>query len=66
MKDNILTNEYVYTGFFATGTMSAMMYQDLLIAVLLGFFGAFGGFCFKLLKDYITSKLTPKRKSRLP
>jgi len=38
--------------FFATG----FMIQDIAMALVLGFVGAFGGYVFKLLKDFIISK----------
>lgn len=43
--------EYQYAGFFSTATISAMHFQDVVIAVVLGFFGGFGGYLFKLLRE---------------
>ena len=48
--------DYQYAGFFSAATISAMHFQDVVIAIILGFAGGFGGFLFKLLRDYITKK----------
>ena len=42
---------FIFT-FFATG----FMVQDLLMALVLGFIGALGGYLFKILKDFMTGK----------
>ena len=42
---------FIFT-FFATG----FMIQDIAMALVLGFVGALGGYMFKLLKDFISSK----------
>lgn len=51
-----LQNEYSYAGFFSAATISAMHFQDFLIAMLLGFAGGLGGWIFKCLKDFINKK----------
>lgn len=49
-------NEYSYAGFFSSATISAMHFEDFIIAILLGFFGGLGGYIFKCLKEYIQKK----------
>lgn len=48
--------DYQYAGFFSAATISAMHFQDVVIAIILGFAGGFGGFLFKLVREYISSK----------
>ena len=48
-----LINEYPLTGFFVAIVLSIISYQDLLTALLLGFFGALGGYAFKLIRDVV-------------
>lgn len=62
MQLSDFTNEYAFAGFFSTTAISTMVYQDLLIAIGLGFFGGFGGYLFKLLKDYLTYKIYGRKK----
>lgn len=47
-----MTNmDYQFAGFFSAATISAMHFQDIIMAIVLGFFGGFGGLLFKLLRD---------------
>jgi H+/Cl- antiporter ClcA len=55
-----LQNEYSYAGFFSAATISAMHFQDFLIAMLLGFAGGLGGWIFKCLKEIIQKKRASK------
>lgn len=50
------TLDYTYAGFFATAGVSAMHFQDIVIAITLGFFGGLGGFLFKLLREKLSKK----------
>ena len=54
--------DYQYAGFFSAATISAMHFQDVVIAIVLGFAGGFGGFLFKTFREYITSKRIEGRK----
>jgi hypothetical protein len=44
------------TGFVFTFFTTGFMVQDLLMALVLGFIGAAGGYGFKILKDFLTGK----------
>ena len=44
------------TGFVFTFFTTGFMVQDLLMALVLGFIGAAGGYAFKCLKDFLTGK----------
>ena len=47
-------NEYQYAGFFTGASISAFHFQDIAIALILGFAGALGGWVFKKVKDIIS------------
>jgi uncharacterized membrane protein len=49
----MLNNEYMAAGFFTAGTISAFHFQDIVLALILGFAGAAGGWLFKKIKDKI-------------
>ena len=40
-------------GFMFTSIISGIAYQDIVMALVLGFFGALGGYIFKIVKDLI-------------
>jgi len=44
------------TGFIFTSLVTGIAYQDIFMALVLGFFGALGGYIFKLIKDTITKR----------
>jgi hypothetical protein len=44
---------YSISGYFSTAAVTAIHFQDFLIAFSLGFIGAFGGYLFKLLKENV-------------
>ena len=44
------------TGFVFTFFTTGFMVQDLLMALVLGFIGAAGGYGFKIVKDFLTGK----------
>jgi len=44
-------NDYAYAGFFASSGVGFLHFQDLFVALVLGFFGALGGYIFKLIKE---------------
>lgn len=46
--------DYQYAGFFSAATVSAFHFQDIIIAVVLGFAGGFGGWIFKKIKDKLS------------
>jgi len=47
-----LTNsQYQAAGFFSSSSIGFIHFGDILMAVLLGFFGALGAYLFKLLMD---------------
>lgn len=47
-----LTNQqYQAAGFFSSSSIGFMHFGDLIMAILLGFFGALGAYLFKLLMD---------------
>lgn len=50
------THEYTFAGFFSSTVMSAIHFQDVVMAVSLGFFGALGGYLFKAIKDWLEKK----------
>ena len=45
------TTDYQFAGFFSAATISAMHFQDIIMAIVLGFFGGLGGLLFKMLRD---------------
>ena len=49
----MLNNEYMAAGFFTAGAIGAFRFQDVIMALILGFAGAAGGYLFKLIKDKI-------------
>ena len=53
---NISTNQYSFAGFFSSSTIGFIHLGDLVMAVLLGFFGAAGAYMFKCLMDYREKK----------
>jgi len=55
-------NEYSYAGFFSSAAISAMHFEDMIIAILLGFFGGLGGYIFKCIKEFIQKKRASKKK----
>ena len=54
MSNPEIFNEYPMTGFFVAIVLSFISYQDLATALFLGFFGAIGGYSFKIVKDALT------------
>ena len=52
--NNMNINTYTVSGYFSSAAVSAMHFQDLLLAFMLGFIGALGGYLFKLVKDYFS------------
>lgn len=53
--------QYQNIGFFTTASLTAFHFQDVLIALVLGFAGAFGGWVFKCVKEYIKKRKTPNK-----
>ena len=53
----MLNNEYMTAGFLTAGTIGAFRFQDVIMALILGFAGALGGWLFKYIKTYINKKL---------
>lgn len=49
---------YSISGYFSTAAVTAIHFQDFIIAFCLGFIGALGGYIFKLLKEAF---LDPKK-----
>jgi H+/Cl- antiporter ClcA len=45
--------EYQLAGFFSSGSIGLLHFQDLIMAVLLGFFGALGAWCFQRIVNKI-------------
>ena len=45
------TNHYQAIGFFSSSTIGMIHFQDILMALVLGFFGALGAWIFKKLVD---------------
>ena len=43
-------------GFIFTSLVTGIAYQDIVMALVLGFFGALGGYLFKVVKDLITKR----------
>jgi|DEB0MinimDraft_10_1074344.scaffolds.fasta_scaffold05074_10 hypothetical protein len=43
-------------GFVFTTLVTGIAYQDIFMALVLGFFGALGGYIFKVIKDIITKR----------
>jgi hypothetical protein len=46
---------YSISGYFSTAAVTAIHFQDFIIAFCLGFIGALGGFFFKVMKDKFLS-----------
>jgi len=49
---------YSISGYFSTAAVTAIHFQDFIIAFSLGFVGAFGGYLFKIFKEAF---LDPKK-----
>jgi H+/Cl- antiporter ClcA len=49
--------DYQFAGFFSAATISAMHFQDVVMAIVLGFFGGLGGFLFKMLREKWLNRL---------
>jgi H+/Cl- antiporter ClcA len=47
------TSEYQLAGFFSSGSIGFLHFQDLIMAILLGFFGALGAWCFQRIVNKI-------------
>lgn len=58
---NLSNNEYHFAGFFSSSTIGFIHFQDIIMAVLLGFFGALGAYLFKKLVDKTKKKDKPKK-----
>lgn len=43
----ISDTQYNLAGFFSSGSIGFLHFQDLIMAILLGFFGAFGAYIFQ-------------------
>jgi len=55
-----LTNQHYQTaGFFSSGVVGFIHFQDIAMALLLGFFGALGAWLFKKLVDKLDNKKNP-------
>lgn len=50
------TQEYSFVGFFSSSILTGIHFQDVVMAISLGFFGALGGYLFKVVKDQIEKK----------
>lgn len=50
------TNQYQFAGFFSSGSIGLMHFGDIIMAVILGFFGALGAYMFKLILDKLRKK----------
>lgn len=46
---NLSDNTYQYAGFFSSGTIGFIHFQDIAMAIILGFFGALGAYLFKII-----------------
>ncbi len=44
------------SGYFSASIVSAIHYQDIFMALLLGFGGALGGYIFKLFKEAVLDR----------
>lgn len=49
-------NEYALAGFFSASTISFLHVQDIIMALVLGFFGGAGGYIFKVVRTYIEKR----------
>jgi len=45
------TTHYQFAGFFSSGAIGFIHFQDIAMAILLGFFGALGAYLFKIIVD---------------
>jgi len=45
------TTHYQFTGFISSGAIGFIHFQDVAMAVVLGFFGALGAYLFKIIVD---------------
>lgn len=50
------TNRTLFAGFLSSSSISFMHLQDVIVAVILGFFGALGAYAFKLIVEKLTKK----------
>ena len=50
------SQEYSFAGFFSSSIVTGIHFQDVVMAIALGFFGALGGYLFKIIKDKIEKK----------
>ncbi len=48
--------EYQLAGFFSSGSIGLLHFQDLLMAILLGFFGALGAWMFQRIVNKVKGK----------
>lgn len=48
---NLSENQYQIAGFFSSSTIGFIHFQDIAMAIILGFFGAAGAYLFKLIVD---------------
>ena len=46
---NLSNGQYQFAGFFSSSTIGFIHFQDIIMAILLGFFGALGAYLFKLI-----------------
>ena len=58
---NLSNNEYHFAGFFSSSTIGFIHFQDIIMAILLGFFGAMGAYLFKKLVDRSRREDKPKK-----
>lgn len=50
------TQEYQLAGFFASGSISMIHFQDIIMALILGFMGAAGAWIFQRIVNKIKGK----------
>lgn len=50
---DITSQQYQAAGFFSSGSIGFIHFQDIFMALVLGFVGALGAYIFKRLVDYI-------------
>lgn len=48
--------EYQLAGFFSSGSIGFLHFQDLIMAILLGFFGAMGAYIFQRVVNKVRGK----------
>lgn len=48
---NLTDTQYQMAGFFSSGTIGFIHFQDIAMAIILGFFGAAGAYLFKIIVD---------------